>query len=116
MVVAEGDPNSKLNQIKTNPYLNHAFSNFTQKKGSLFSFGFSFSEQDQHIVEAIIKNPGIKFLWIGIRGDFSKDKNKVLLKLATKLEKDRLLIVREIEKQGYGSLKVNFFNSDMTIW
>ena len=38
LVVAEGDHVSKLNQIKTNPYLNHAFSNFTQKKGSLFSF------------------------------------------------------------------------------
>lgn len=117
MVVAEGDSESKIRQIKSNPYLNHALSKLQLCKGQLLTFGFSFSDQDKHIRDAISKNAGIKFVWIGIRGDFSKENNQRLLTVKEEMIVKRHQIVKETDKPGYGPLQVNFYDTEMMdIW
>lgn len=114
LVVTEGDSDSKLNQIKGNPYLNHGLSSFLLKKGQLFSFGFSFSDQDNHIIDAIVKNMGLNFLWIGIRGDIKK--NSHFLEIAKKMEDGRGKILKGKEKTK-SSLSVYFYDAgNVNLW
>jgi hypothetical protein len=116
-VVAEGDHESKLQQIKSNPYLDHAFEKLSQNKGQLFTFGFSFSDQDLHIVKAIIKNCGIRYLWIGIHGNMSNKNNEQLIKIANYMIYERKKIAKGINKYTRGPLKVRFYDSsNMDIW
>lgn len=117
LVVAEGESADKIEQIKGNPYLNHSFSKFERGQGQLFTFGFSFSSQDAHITKAIIKNRTLKYLWIGIRGDFTEDKNKQLFKMAEDMVEQRRNLVGLKDKKGNGYLTVNFFDAgEMDIW
>lgn len=117
LVVAEGDSDAKLNQIKNDPYLHHIFSKFSKQTGQLFTFGFSFSEQDNHILNAIAKNPSIRYLWVGLRGDFEKQKNKDLVRLLIGAQSKREEIVGKKEKKSYGPLNLMFFDSgSMNIW
>ena len=113
LVVAEGDSKSKINQIKSNPYLNHAFSKFSLCGGQIFSFGFSFSDQDKHIVDAIAQNKKIRFLWLGIFGDASDEESKRLLKIGREMEKSR----ESKSKKTEHSLAVKFFDTkSVNIW
>lgn len=116
-VVAEGDYESKLKQIKSNPYLDHAFEKLSQNEGQLFTFGFSFSSQDKHIIKAVVKNCAIKHLWIGIRGKLSDKNNEHLIKIANDMMSDRKRIVKGINKRTRGPLEIHFYNAgDMNIW
>jgi len=118
LVVAEGCSSSKLGQIGTNGYLSNCLRKFCGIQGHLFTFGFSFSEQDNHISDAIVKNEAIRHLWIGIRGDFSKPSNKRFLELAEKLIDQRNIHIgtkkMPVKK---GDLIVHFYNSDSAnVW
>ncbi len=117
LVVAEGDSESKLEQIKGNPYLHHMYSKFLKIEGQLFSFGFSFSHQDDHIIRAIVKNAALRHLWIGIRGDFEKEENKRLLQLANSMVLQRSQLVGDVDTQTRGPLSIHFYNAgDCDIW
>lgn len=51
--VTAGDGNDKLVQIMHNRYLDHCYTQLSSIQGSLVTFGFSFGEYDEHIIEAI---------------------------------------------------------------
>jgi len=116
-VVAEGDSDSKMQQIKSNPYLFHAFTKLGSLKGQLFTFGFSFSKQDEHIVNAIVENIGIRYVWMGIRGDVKRDENKKLLKLAEDMVEKRKLLMEKKKIKNPEELEIKFYNAGgMDIW
>ncbi len=51
--VASGNADDKLNVIKHNPYLTACYDALCNAKGSLITFGFSFGDSDDHIIDAI---------------------------------------------------------------
>lgn len=51
--VTAGNAKEKLTHIMHNKYLSFCFDKFSSIKGSLITFGFNFSENDAHIIEAI---------------------------------------------------------------
>ena len=120
LVVAEGDAASKLSRIKSVPYLEHAFAKLQNSKGQLFTFGFSFSEQDNHIVDLIVNNTDIRFLWIGIRGDFVKKENVRLAGLARDMDERRSKVIeghKRKSKSKSGSLEVRFYDAEaVELW
>lgn len=119
LVVAEGNSESKLKQIKGNQYLRYVYSKLTMYEGQMFVFGFSFSDQDKHITEAIARNPSIRFLYVGIRGDFSKKSNQEKLEIIKSMQEMRKEKLKEIDKKTkkMGELEIRFFNTqDMDIW
>ena len=118
MVVAEGLAENKLRMIKSNPYLFNAYSKFSQFQGNLFIFWFSFSEQDEHIIDSISENIWLKYLWIWIRGDFTRSKNQELYTLVQKMILKRKEIFKEgKESLNRGFLTVNFYDSEsIDIW
>ena len=118
LVVAEGDSNSKMGQIQSHGYLSNCFRKFCGIRGHLFTFGFSMSKQDQHIVDAIIKNESIRHIWIGIRGDFSKSSNKRFLNLKEKMKDQRDLHIGDRKMSAKkGDLSVHFYDADSAkVW
>lgn len=121
LVVAEGDSESKLSRIKSVPYLEHAFAKLQNFKGQIFTFGFSLSEQDNHIVDALVNNDNVRCVWIGIRGDFSQEENKRLMGLANDIQERRnkklLGKQRRRRKNKFGNLEVKFYNAgSVDLW
>ena len=53
--VTGGKEKEKLQQITHNKYLNYCYDKLCHIKGSLITFGFSFNENDYHIIRAINK-------------------------------------------------------------
>lgn len=120
LVVAEGNSKAKVKQIKNNPYLKYIYDKFKLITGQLFTFGFSMSEQDEHILKIIKNNEDIRHLWIGIRGDFKTKHNKHFIQIANDLENERSLLIKNKKynkNSKKGDLKVRFFDAGtMNIW
>lgn len=120
LVVTEGESKSKRKQIKENKYLDYVFSKFGNYGGQLFTFGFSFSDQDKHIADEIAKNAGIRYLWIGLRGDFSDENNQKLIEVAKNLKEKRDKFLKKhppSKKSLDGDLQVLFYDAgSMDIW
>lgn len=55
LFVTAGKGRQKLKHIMSNQYLMHCYKNLCEVEGSLVTFGFSFGESDDHIVNAINK-------------------------------------------------------------
>lgn len=51
--VAAGTSDEKLQHIKHNPYLNYCYDSLCKINGSLIVLGFSFGDNDTHIIDAI---------------------------------------------------------------
>ncbi len=102
MIITEGNWEKKLVQIKNNFYLNHCYQTFQQIEGTLTIFGFSMSEHDMHIVNAIKVNKKIDKIFISIYGN-ENDYNNITL----------FNVIKKANLQD----KVKYFNSDTTnIW
>jgi len=77
--VTAGDGQQKLNHITHNQYLTYCYDSFCQAEGSLVTFGFSFGEYDEHIIEAINKAAKQKLpnkLWSIYIGVYSPEDKK----------------------------------------
>lgn len=110
LVVAEGDSQSKLNQIKNNMYLSHVFSKLSVLGGQFFTFGFSFSTHDQHIIDEIVNNHDIRVVWVGVR-------NKINLEIENRTNQMIKSRSDQTNKDLKKSLEINFYNTaDMDIW
>lgn len=111
LFVSEGSSPKKLERIRSSGYLTRCL-NSLRKIGVLsrpspfFTFGFSFSDNDNHIIQAIQKNKCRDF-YIGVHGDPKSDFNKKLISHAQKLSVDI----------GKHPSKINFFDSsDAKVW
>ena len=79
--VAAGNSSQKLDHIAHNKYLSFCYDKLTEITGSLVIFGFSFGENDKHIIQAINKAakfgkkqfPKLNSVYIGV---FSEDDYK----------------------------------------
>lgn len=71
-IVFEGSDEEKQLSINSNRYLSIANKVFSNSYGALFTYGFSFNENDDHIIEAI-KKSAISVLCVGLHGTIKKN-------------------------------------------
>jgi len=92
LFVSEGDTESKLTKIKHSAYLHKAYrsyiANTNQKKAAFFTYGFSFSGNDEHIIKGL-KTGKNKFIAVGIYGKPDSKENKRIIGLAESLNDTR---------------------------
>lgn len=77
-IVFEGSDNDKRLLINSNRYLSIASKVFSNSYGTLFTYGFSFSDNDEHVIESI-KKSAISVLCVGLRGTI-KNNSKIFEK------------------------------------
>jgi hypothetical protein len=91
LFVAEGTSQEKLERITHSAYLSKALRSFEERmnviSSSLFVFGHSFSDNDEHILKCIEKGR-ISKLFIGIHGNSATKSNREIIARAERL-KDR---------------------------
>ena len=82
-IVFEGTDKEKRFKINTNRYLSIANSVLSNSGGCLFTYGFSFNKNDDHILESICKS-SIHTLCVGLRG--TTDQHQEILGECAKLK------------------------------
>ena len=109
LFVAEGKSRKKLTRIKHHIYLGHGYRSFLQvvkerksQPKSLFIFGHSLRDEDDHIILEISKG-SISKVFIGIHGDPQGIENKKTIAKGKKLE--------NLRSNRKLPLKVKFFDS-----
>ena len=92
LFVAEGESKQKLAKIKHNAYLYHSYKSFSKqmesKNDTLFIFGHSLADSDQHVLEKI-ECGKIAQVYIGLYGNPKSEGNKKIQGAATKLAQAR---------------------------
>ncbi|OUD36311.1 hypothetical protein FPG59_06735 [Flavobacterium sp. FPG59] len=115
--VSEGNCDSKMDKITHSAYLYHNFKSFSgicsgtyfKKPASscLFTYGVSFAENDNHILECISKGT-IQHLFVGLYGNPETDSNQQIIKKALELGKYRSEIFK---------LKTTFYDAESAnVW
>lgn len=77
--ISEGSTSHKLARIKKNGYLSRTFSSLKSITGSLFIFGHSIRDEDNHVFDFINHNNNNLTIFIGIFGDLEQEYNKKIL-------------------------------------
>jgi len=93
LFVSEGRSSQKREKIRHNAYLHHGYKSFVticqQNSGSLFVFGHSFAENDDHILSRIGRG---KFpaMYVGLYGDPNSPSNRRIQQRAQQLSGMRI--------------------------
>ena len=66
LFVAGGRPEQKLEAIRANPYLHLAYDSFRSIRGDLVIFGSSLGSSDQHLLDAMARNPHLERIFFGL--------------------------------------------------
>lgn len=108
LFVSEGDSRGKLEKVIHNAYLHKALRSFTaicnQVNASLFVFGHSLAQNDDHILKLIARGR-ISTVFVSIYGDPNSDANQWIIERALTLARDR-------EKNNpQSALAVRFFGA-----
>jgi hypothetical protein len=110
LFVAEGHSRDKLDKIMHSAYLHKALRSFSNISGSLFVFGHSFDDNDDHVLKKIPEGK-ITDLFVGLYGDPNSESNKRIIAKAFSFADYRAEIPR---KKG---LAVHFFDVETAmVW
>jgi Domain of unknown function (DUF4917) len=105
--VAEGTPESKLDRIQHSGFLNRAFRSFGSIGGSLFVFGLSFSETDEHLLK-LLDHGKVSNLFVSLHGDPDSENN------ARIVQRTEVAKARRTDRHP---LTVQFFSAESThVW
>lgn len=99
--VSEGTSAEKYERIRHNDYLAKAYRSFESIQGSLFIFGHSLAENDDHYLRCIRKGK-IAQLYVGLYGDPNSDSNKFIVRRANQLSNGR---------RGKSALGVSYYDA-----
>ena len=103
LLVTEGNSNAKYSRIQSNRYLRWCYDQFRHIIGSLFIYGWSMSEQDMHLIDAISQNEGLSTLYVGIHGSPDDEMNQQLIKAALSTQRNG--------NKPTGPSQISFFSS-----
>jgi hypothetical protein len=107
LFVAEGGYDSKLDRIQHSGFLNRAYRSFAAIGGSLFIFGLSFGDADEHIL-GLLDHGKVKQAFISLHGDPDSHANTRIVNRA-ELMKTR--------RPARRPLTVEFFHADSAhVW
>ncbi len=91
IIVTEGSADRKMDAIESSSYLSWAFSRFRRLHGSLFTYGTSLSDPDDHIREAISSNSRLNSLFVGIHTKLDSEAMD-LMSRAKKIQEERRVL------------------------
>ena len=107
LFVAEGTSDEKIIRIRHSDYLSKAYRSFIPITGSLFVYGHSLAENDDHILE-VIGWGKTDSLFVSIHDDPESETNKEIIRKATALAGQR---------QPKKPLDVYFFRAESaSVW
>jgi len=78
LFISEGSSVHKMGRIKSSGYLTRALTSLQQIEGSLFIFGHSLRDEDDHVLDVIHQNEKLKKVFVSFYGDISSGENKHL--------------------------------------
>ena len=112
--VSEGTSEQKLEKIMHNAYLHKCLRSLKSISGTLFIYGMSFSENDQHIINAIVESK-VTDIYVSIYGNPNDDLNRKII------DRVSLLVEKRAERNskygGENSLNTNFYNAESAqVW
>ena len=120
LVVSEGTWLDKLERIESSSYLSWAFRKLENIQGSLFTYGWALSEQDDHLLDGIAKNTSLDRVFIGVYGDPQSEANQALFQAADKLVQRRNQVLtsgRTGRRAKKGLLEVHYYDvSTANVW
>lgn len=115
LFVAEGSPDSKLEQIQRSGYLWYCLDKLARIMGPLVVFGHSLGESDNHIARTIADNPKLPLIAVGLHGDSKSTKNQAIYAAASRMHARREQLKKR--RGGVRDLEVIFYNSDTAkVW
>jgi hypothetical protein len=81
LFVAEGSADSKLDKIQHSGFLNRAYRSFAKIGGSLFIFGLSFGDSDEHILR-LLDRGNEKQIFVSLYGNPDSESNLRIVRRA----------------------------------
>lgn len=106
----------KLDQIQRNAYLSYCLSKLSRIEAPLVTFGLSFGDSDQHIVDACVENPSLDHVYIGIFGSTGGKVQKRVAAVARRMRQRRREIM-QTNRRFKKELRVTLFNSrSVPVW
>ncbi|PHR22447.1 MAG: DUF4917 domain-containing protein [Hoeflea sp.] len=110
LFVAEGHSHDKLDKIMHSAYLHKALRSFSSISGSLFVFGHSFDDNDDHVLRKVPEGR-ISDLFVGLFGDPDSESNRRIIAKAFSFADFRAETPRK------NKLSVHFFDVDTAkVW
>lgn len=110
LFVAEGHSHDKLDKIMHSAHLHKALRSFSNISGSLFIFGHSFDDNDDHVLSKIPEGR-ITDLFVGLFGDPKSDSNRRIITKANSFSDFRA------ESGKRNKLDVHFYDvATATVW
>jgi hypothetical protein len=110
MYVSEGDSDAKLAAIATSDYLSKGLRSLAAIGGGLVTYGLSFSANDRHLMNAIVRS-NVTRLAVGLYGTATSAGNTLTRQAVAQMQTDRL--VHDDRKP----LEAEFFNSaSVQLW
>ena len=101
LIVTEGTSNQKKDRIQHSSFLGRAYRSFSSIAGSLFIYGHSLAENDEHLLKLIDKGK-TRQLFVGIYGDPNSANNLKIVKRARKIP-DRRSAKYPVDVQFYNA-------------
>ncbi|SEJ71033.1 protein of unknown function [Dyadobacter koreensis] len=115
LFVSEGSSSEKREKISHSGYLSRGIRSFANIGGSLFIYGHSLADNDDHITN-LIPESKIESIFVSIYGDTTSQANRNIILKAGKLIEDRKAINSKKSK-GAALLSVYFYDAASTsIW
>jgi hypothetical protein len=109
LYVAEGTSSEKLTRIHTSDYLARAHRSLAAIGGGLLAYGLSFSANDAHIEQAIVRSK-VDRLAVSIYGDPSSPDNTTLRTSVTALQRASTRPGRILEVQYFDAATLPLWN------
>lgn len=88
LIVTEGTSDQKKNRIQHSNFLGRAYRSFSAIQGSLFIYGHSLADNDEHLLKLIDKGK-VKKIFVGIYCDPVSERNQSIIERARKFQTRR---------------------------
>jgi hypothetical protein len=88
LIVTEGTSVQKKGRIQHSNFLGRAYRSFAAIQGSLFIYGHSLADNDEHLLKLIDKGK-VKKVFVGIYGDPASERNQAIIERARKFQTRR---------------------------
>jgi len=89
LIVSEGTSHEKQNKIMHSSYLSRAQRSISHIKGSLFIYGHSLAENDDHILKLLGRKSKLKNLFVSLFGDPDSVGNRAIISKADEIKNSR---------------------------
>jgi len=109
LFVAEGCSEKKLQQIRSDPYLDYCLGKLGRVQGNLVTYGISFGDNDSHILNVIRDNKKLRGVFVGLFGGENTAENIGIIAKLNAIAVER--------NAGRDPLTVKFYASETAnIW